>query len=239
MEELIKQAFLHVEVIGPRVQEGQYDLVGPDGEIILPRVWETIVQPDWSISMMMWPMAEPEAKTVKGAADIVAIEDFVNVNVEPTHGHKGNKPIRHPKDKAKGKGHAAHPSIAPPMRGASAIPVPPNHTPPAAAATAADAIPIPPHHGSPPGGAGIADNPMIAIVNPGGNKPRKAPRPPSSMLGWFAGSSVRPNQSLKGPKNEVHRVQTIPTAVNGGNAHSSPTAAKAGQGQNQGGCVVM
>lgn len=59
MEELIKQAFLHVDVIGPHVHEGHYDLVGPDGEIILPQVWETMVQPDWSITMHMWPMPEP------------------------------------------------------------------------------------------------------------------------------------------------------------------------------------
>lgn len=59
MEELIKQAFLNVEVIGPHVHEGHYDLVDPDGEIILPQVWETVVQPDWAITMHMWPMPEP------------------------------------------------------------------------------------------------------------------------------------------------------------------------------------
>jgi hypothetical protein len=55
MEELIKQAFLHVEIIGPQVQEGCYDLIGPDGEILLPTVWERVVQPDWLITMHMWP----------------------------------------------------------------------------------------------------------------------------------------------------------------------------------------
>lgn len=56
MEELIKQAFLHVEVIGPHVQQGHYDLIGPDGEIILPTVWEKVIQPDSAITMHMWPM---------------------------------------------------------------------------------------------------------------------------------------------------------------------------------------
>ena len=56
MEDLIKQAFLHVEVIGPHVQEGHYDLIGPNGEIILPSVWEKVVEPDWAITMHMWPM---------------------------------------------------------------------------------------------------------------------------------------------------------------------------------------
>jgi hypothetical protein len=58
MEELIKQAFLHIDVLGPRVHEGHYDLVGPNGEIILPQVWETTVQPGWAITMYMWPMPE-------------------------------------------------------------------------------------------------------------------------------------------------------------------------------------
>src|SRR5579862_5173759 len=59
MEELIKQAFLHVEIIGPHVAQGHYDLVGPNGEIILPQVWETMIEPDWAITMHMWPMPEP------------------------------------------------------------------------------------------------------------------------------------------------------------------------------------
>jgi len=56
MEELIKQAFLHVEVVGPQVMEGNYDLIGPDGEIVLPTVWERVVMPDWHVTMHMWPM---------------------------------------------------------------------------------------------------------------------------------------------------------------------------------------
>ncbi len=59
MEELIKQAFLHIDVIGPHVAEGHYDLIGPNGDIILPQVWETTVEPDWAITMKMWPLPEP------------------------------------------------------------------------------------------------------------------------------------------------------------------------------------
>ncbi|QKX62509.1 uncharacterized protein TRUGW13939_09670 [Talaromyces rugulosus] len=58
MEELIRQAFLHVEVIGPHVAEGHYDLVGPSGDIILPQVWETVIEPDWTVTMHMWPIPE-------------------------------------------------------------------------------------------------------------------------------------------------------------------------------------
>lgn len=58
MDDLIQQAFMHVDGIGEHVAAGHYDLVGPDGEIILPRIWEMVVKPDWSITMHMWPMAE-------------------------------------------------------------------------------------------------------------------------------------------------------------------------------------
>ncbi|KAI0154208.1 hypothetical protein GGR57DRAFT_119817 [Xylariaceae sp. FL1272] len=55
MEDMIKQSSLHVDMIGPLVQEGHYDLTGPNGEIILPQVWEKVIEPDWAITMHMWP----------------------------------------------------------------------------------------------------------------------------------------------------------------------------------------
>jgi hypothetical protein len=59
MEELIRQAFLHVEGLGPHVAEGHYDLIGQGGQIILPLLWEEIIEPGWSITMHMWPMPQP------------------------------------------------------------------------------------------------------------------------------------------------------------------------------------
>ncbi|TPR05530.1 Phosphatidylinositol 3- and 4-kinase family protein [Aspergillus niger] len=67
MEELIRQAFLHIEIIGPHVAEGHYDLIGPNGDIILPQVWETVIEPDWTITMHMWPIPE-KPKTPEPAA---------------------------------------------------------------------------------------------------------------------------------------------------------------------------
>ncbi|CAG8957145.1 hypothetical protein HYFRA_00009346 [Hymenoscyphus fraxineus] len=60
IEELIKEAFLHVEIIGPHVNEGHYDLISPSGEIILPRAWETTIQEGWDITMHMWPIPESQ-----------------------------------------------------------------------------------------------------------------------------------------------------------------------------------
>ncbi|KAL9041769.1 MAG: hypothetical protein Q9214_003992, partial [Letrouitia sp. 1 TL-2023] len=55
---LITTAFIHVDVLGSHVANGHYDLVGPSGETILPTIWETVVEPGWSVSMSMWPVSE-------------------------------------------------------------------------------------------------------------------------------------------------------------------------------------
>jgi hypothetical protein len=58
MEDFINKAFLHIEVLGPHVAEGHYDLVGPNGEIILPEAWDSVIEPNWSVTMHMWPIPE-------------------------------------------------------------------------------------------------------------------------------------------------------------------------------------
>lgn len=55
MEGLINQAFVHINTLGTRVQDGHYDLEGPEGELILKDIWDTTVQPGWQITMKMWP----------------------------------------------------------------------------------------------------------------------------------------------------------------------------------------
>ncbi|KAM6511513.1 hypothetical protein FALCPG4_016517 [Fusarium falciforme] len=89
MEDLIKQSFPQVEVVGPHVMEGRYDLIGPDGEIILPSVWEKVVQPDWAITMRMWPGYEmPLSRTrwthqpVKSPAPAPGKEDPEKIRLE-------------------------------------------------------------------------------------------------------------------------------------------------------------
>lgn len=59
----MKRVFLHVDVPGPRVNQGHYDLVGSEGEIILPRVWGSIIEPRWLMTMFMWPIPEPKPKS--------------------------------------------------------------------------------------------------------------------------------------------------------------------------------
>ncbi|KAH6894640.1 hypothetical protein B0T10DRAFT_258214 [Thelonectria olida] len=56
MKTLITSAFVQVDVLGPHVLEGHYDLVAPEGDIILPEIWEDIIEPDMAVTMTMWPM---------------------------------------------------------------------------------------------------------------------------------------------------------------------------------------
>jgi hypothetical protein len=160
MEELIKQAFLHVEVIGPHVHEGHYDLVGPDGEIILPQVWETMVQPDWAITMHMWPMPEPPPPPPEV------------VQLPPTQhaGPTGKKPKKQGK-----KRESAHMSIPPPPPMVMFDPGPPPPPPPAPLAPAAH----------PMMGAPIEIlNPTPSVA---GSRPRTKKAAPSGFMKWAAG----------------------------------------------------
>ena len=73
MEYLIKEAFLHVVELGPHVADGQYDLLGPKDEIIMPSIWESVIEPGWEITMHMWPIPEPPEAGDPPADDPVVI----------------------------------------------------------------------------------------------------------------------------------------------------------------------
>lgn len=175
MESLIRQAFHHVDVIGQHVQEGHYDLLGPDGEIILPQVWETMIKPDWEISMHMWPMPEPPkedklaADAAAGLADSLAAMGIRGDIVDMDRRAKKHKHS----DKKKGK------SVGVPfveLDGPGHIPVPPMH--------AGMAGGMPPDIGGYSGG-------VIPVYDDkkrsSSSKRRTQPLPP--LAAWIAGSS--------------------------------------------------
>jgi hypothetical protein len=118
MEGLIKQAFLYVDVIGAHVQDGHYDLVGPRGDIILPQVWDTMVKPDWEVSMHMWPIPETPENEKKGKKagdtfDASKAQQFAQmgtgqvVNVEPVE-------VKNPKKDSKKARRLSTPPAPPP-----------------------------------------------------------------------------------------------------------------------------
>jgi hypothetical protein len=53
MAELIRQSYAHVHE-SQNVKDGKYDLIGPNGDIILQSLWESLVVPGWEITMKMW-----------------------------------------------------------------------------------------------------------------------------------------------------------------------------------------
>lgn len=116
MESLIKQAFLHIDVIGEHVHQRHYDLLGPDGEIILPQVWETMIQPDWEISMHMWPM--PEDKEKDKDKDKAAVDPLADPFAAMGLGDLGildpgkKKPKKEGSKKKKAATAAADPNVA-------------------------------------------------------------------------------------------------------------------------------
>lgn len=74
MEELIEQAMLHVEFIGDHVKQGHFDLLSPDGSVILPSVWEQFVEPGWFVTMRMWKDVDEAKKKKQEAAKRKEIE---------------------------------------------------------------------------------------------------------------------------------------------------------------------
>ncbi len=60
---------LHVDEYSPLTEAGCYDIVNPDGEIILRSCWESMVQPGWKINMVMWPMSDGVVARVRGDAE--------------------------------------------------------------------------------------------------------------------------------------------------------------------------
>ena len=164
MEELIKQAFVHVDVIGPHVQAGHYDLIGPNGEIILPAIWEKVIEPDWSVTMHMWPMEQrPPLNPMAGRGGPPGMP---------------NGGVRIPMQQ--------HPNMAPPgaRRPGMGGPVPAGGPPPPPAFTGNLPMrPPQPHANGHP-----VMPPNINIVN--AHKPKKSsgkPKPSGAMLGFFTG----------------------------------------------------
>lgn len=231
MEELIKQAFLHVDVIGQHVHDGHYDLVGPDGEIILPQVWETMVQPDWTITMHMWPMEDPAPKSPPPPPPppMPPLGDpWVGVDM----------PHRHP-SKGKGRGDKVHKILGdPPMpknrhRGGGGMMPPPPPPPPPIIVDVGEG-PAGVHvvsPGMPPPGMHHM-GPMAPMPKPKPAKPK--PQPNVGFLRWTAGGAIRPaGKGAKKPES--------PTGGGGGGPTSAAT--HGGHSQHNGnadaGCVVM
>ena len=68
MESLMEEALAPDDVIRGQVNQGQYHLMGPDGKIILPLIWESMIQPGWAVSLQMWREPEEAKERAKPAS---------------------------------------------------------------------------------------------------------------------------------------------------------------------------
>ena len=184
MDELIQQAFLHVDVVGPRVRAGHFDLIGPNGEMILKQVWETVIEPDWTITMSMWPQPE---------------------RPEMHHGALPDRPrSRH--RHASGVGGRGAPPPPTGHRGPGTgpsqghIPIPPLHAFP-------EGIPIRSNGG--PSIIAVSDRERgRSSRSPPRSKSKKS-ESSKGVLGWMAGAGAKPSKpSGKGALNFFHWVLT-------------------------------
>jgi hypothetical protein len=123
MEILIRQAFVNIERIGPHVASGHYHLLGPNGEIILPQVWDIVVQPGWDIKMQMWPLPpDPlEAKVNSGIGGFSP--DIIPVMVRPPRSSRSRPQVSGSKSAGKRASVGPAPPLPPP-------PAPAQHTSP-------------------------------------------------------------------------------------------------------------
>jgi len=150
-------------------------LIAPDGEIILPTVWEKVVQPDWSITMHMWPMERMPRPMQPGMMQGQGGPRPGYPNREGG-GHDPRRPHFPPGAMFAGGGPGARPPGFP-SGGRGGNPMIP---------------PPPPGHG---GGAawGIPRRPAVEIVDvaPGKAPKRVSKTGGTSVLGWMAGTKPK------------------------------------------------
>ena len=58
MEGLVRRRFTSDDAIGSKVYKKEYDLLSPNGEIILPETWELLIRPGWVVGMRLWSALE-------------------------------------------------------------------------------------------------------------------------------------------------------------------------------------
>ncbi|KAK5684817.1 hypothetical protein LTS10_002892 [Elasticomyces elasticus] len=95
MEILIKQAFMPVarDFLSEHVHKGQYDLIGSDGQIILPQVWNTMVRPGEEVTMHMWPMPEREERNLnEDVVDVASQSETISLPPLSEHVLVGSVP---------------------------------------------------------------------------------------------------------------------------------------------------
>jgi hypothetical protein len=171
-------------VIGAHVRAGQYDLKDANGVIIMPQVWETLIEPGWAITMHMWPRPEPPRRP---------------------NGHRFGHRIGPPPPLPPGR-RAGPPPPPPPANWRGGPPRPGPPPPPPANRPGGPPRPGPPppppanwrggppRLGPPPRPGPGPNGPTIIVVPPfgggGGKEKSRGKESPKTILEWMAGKPI-------------------------------------------------
>jgi Ubiquitin-like domain len=73
MQHIIEQSFLNIEGLGSRISKGEYDLVNSDGAVIIPHLWENLVEPDMLVTLQIWSLPSPQKRSALSATQFPAL----------------------------------------------------------------------------------------------------------------------------------------------------------------------
>lgn len=76
---MIQEIFLVVPNLNLRVADGQFDLCGPQDEILSPSNWSSVIEPGWEVTMRMWP--NPERPPWDYAGPMARLQDRHNIRL--------------------------------------------------------------------------------------------------------------------------------------------------------------
>lgn len=83
MENLIRHIFFHVESMNSRILRGDYDILSPTGEIILPEIWGAVIKPGWVVELRFGDFAKA-AEISQKDLNVGVIEMTPDVKSSPT-----------------------------------------------------------------------------------------------------------------------------------------------------------
>lgn len=92
MENLIKSSFSHVESLNSKVFRGNYDILSPTGEIILPEVWEAAIRPGWVVELRLWELTRV-GETGQKAFGIAVMVNSPAIPDSPTSSKKSHMEV--------------------------------------------------------------------------------------------------------------------------------------------------
>ena len=165
--------------------------MGSNGEIILPQVWETVIEPDASVSMHIWQVDEPKKSSRPATPAALGMPNNVVV-VEPAQPSKK-------KNKKAGKSSSAAAALAaasippPPPILPAGVAMPPPPPPVAPSAPVGDIPMMVPPPPLPPSALGPLPPGVSVVMNQGSHAKKKKPEKVPGFLAYMAGQGRTPS----------------------------------------------